>query len=95
VWPAFLLVQAGLFAMLATRFWQRGAETILAGDYPLPLLTPPVPLAPMTITAPATHFPADSLPDPEPAVPSLAEPDPGVFHHDVLPQQPPEPDNKP
>ncbi len=36
VWPAFLLVQAGLFVSLATRFWQRGAETILAGDYLLP-----------------------------------------------------------
>ncbi len=24
----------------------------------------------------------DPLPNPEPAVPSLAEPDPGVFHHE-------------
>jgi hypothetical protein len=88
VWPAFLLLQAGLFAMLATRFWQRGAETILASDYPLPLLTTPVPLTP--VTAPAMHFPTDPLPDPEPAAPSLAEPDPGVFHHEVA--QAPEPD---
>jgi ubiquinone/menaquinone biosynthesis C-methylase UbiE len=28
-----------------------------------------------------THAVADPLPDPEPAVPSLPEPDPGVFHH--------------
>jgi hypothetical protein len=26
---------------------------------------------------------ADPVPDPEPASPSLPEPDPGVFHHDV------------
>lgn len=32
---------------------------------------------------PAPHLPADALPDPEPAVPSLSEPDPGVFHHDI------------
>jgi hypothetical protein len=35
--PMFLLAQAGLLLMLATRFWQRGAETILALDFPLPL----------------------------------------------------------
>jgi hypothetical protein len=86
MWPAFVLLQAGLLAMLATRFWQRGAETILANDNPLPLLTPPLPVAPVA------HFSTDPLPDPEPAVPSLAEPDPGVFHHDVA--QAPEPDDK-
>lgn len=36
-WPMFLLAQVGLFVMLLTRFWQRGAETILAEDNPLPL----------------------------------------------------------
>ena len=36
VWPAFLLMQAGLLVSLAARFWQRGAETILAGDSLLP-----------------------------------------------------------
>ena len=35
IWPTFLLAQAGLLAMMATRFWQRGAETIIALDYPL------------------------------------------------------------
>ncbi len=34
-WPMFLLAQTGLFLMLLTRLWQRGAETILAEDYPL------------------------------------------------------------
>ncbi len=38
VWPMFLLAQLGLFLMLLTRFWQRGAETILALDNPIPAL---------------------------------------------------------
>ena len=82
VWPAFLLLQAGLFAMLATRLWQRGAETILAEDFPI--LLPMVP-APPTRLAQDTSFRGDAQPDPEPAAPSLPEPDPGVFHHDVTP----------
>lgn len=40
-WPMFLLAQVGLFLMLLTRFWQRGAETILAEDNPLALPTAP------------------------------------------------------
>jgi hypothetical protein len=36
VWPVFLLAQLGLFLMLLTRFWQRGAETILVLDNPIP-----------------------------------------------------------
>jgi hypothetical protein len=36
VWPMFLLAQLGLFLMLLTRFWQRGAETILVLDNPIP-----------------------------------------------------------
>jgi hypothetical protein len=81
VWPAFLLLQAGLFATLATRLWQRGAETILAEDFPIPV--------PVNPDAPAayTHFPAD----PQPAAPSLPEPDPGVFHHESPPPPPPDP----
>jgi len=34
---------------------------------------------------PAPHLPLDPLPDPEPAVPSLDGPDPGVFHHEPKP----------
>jgi hypothetical protein len=37
VWPMFLLAQTGLFVSLLTRFWQRGAETILALDNPIPI----------------------------------------------------------
>jgi hypothetical protein len=36
MWPAFLLAQLGLFLMMLTRFWQRGAETVLALNAPLP-----------------------------------------------------------
>jgi len=35
VWPMFLLAQIGLFVSLLTRFWQRGAETILVLDNPI------------------------------------------------------------
>jgi hypothetical protein len=84
VWPMFLLAQAGLFVMLATRFWQRGAETMLASDFPIPHLTPTAfPEQPPAMPPPPPlRLPGDAQPDPEPAVPSLPEPDPGVFHHD-------------
>ncbi|HMF62501.1 MAG TPA: hypothetical protein VK608_00300 [Edaphobacter sp.] len=36
VWPLFLFAQAGLFLMLFTRFWQRGAETSLVLQNPIP-----------------------------------------------------------
>ncbi|HWY99755.1 MAG TPA: hypothetical protein VNX17_01670 [Edaphobacter sp.] len=47
VWPTFLLAQLGLFLMLLTRFWQRGAETSLALQNPIPSpsLPPPVHVA--------------------------------------------------
>jgi hypothetical protein len=40
VWPAFLLIQLGVFVSILTRYWQRGAETILVADYPMPGATP-------------------------------------------------------
>src|SRR3984893_350897 len=47
VWPTFLLAQFGLFLMLLTRFWQRGAETSLALQNPIPSpsLPPILPVA--------------------------------------------------
>jgi len=80
VWPVFLLAQAGLFCMMLTRFWQRGAETILAADNPL--LSPPYYTDP-TIPIPTIPYTPDPQPNPEPAAPSLPEPDPGVFHHET------------
>jgi hypothetical protein len=142
VWPMFLVAQLGLFLMLFTRFWQRGAEASLVLQHPiLPNESTPVaydkrttvpPIAPVSppavptedphpqdyprhvemiynpdpltplypaplsaddpiapLTPPEPHPPAatpDPIPNPEPATPSLDEPDPGVFHHD--PQKP-------
>jgi hypothetical protein len=99
VWPTFLLAQLGLFLMLLTRFWQRGAETSLSLQNPLlsPSLPPIRPvsgtvdptdplhpsrrirLAPEPHAVPPTPEP---ISNPEPAPPSLDEPDPGVFHHE-------------
>ena len=143
VWPMFLVAQLGLFLMLFTRFWQRGAEASLVLQHPIlpdestpmaydkrptspPVVAPvsppavptedlhrqdyprhvemiynPDPLTPLypaplsaddpiaPLTPPEPHPPAttpDPIPNPEPATPSLDEPDPGVFHHD--PQKP-------
>ena len=109
VWPTFLLAQLGLFLMLLTRFWQRGAETSLSLQNPiLPPSLPPlrtvsgtvdptdplhpsrrIRLAPEPHAVPPTPEP---ISNPEPAPPSLDEPDPGVFHHE--PTKPPtEPPN--
>jgi len=105
VWPTFLLGQLGLFLMLFTRFWQRGAETSLALQNPIPSpsLPPILPIAgvvdpmdplhpsrriqlsPEHHAKPSTYEP---ISDPEPAPPSLDEPDPGVFHHN--PTKPPQ-----
>jgi hypothetical protein len=97
VWPMFLVAQAGLFLMLFTRFWQRGAEVslilqnpipphpALADSYPAtyrPTTAPPPPPPP----EPTSILSPDPIPNPEPASPSLDQPDPGVFHHD--PQKP-------
>lgn len=98
VWPGFLVIQAGIFLSLLTRYWQRGAETQLASDYPLGpgvLLELGVELQPScaayglarvqpttTRRVQAVDWPAaplDAQSDPEPAAPSLEEPDPGVF----------------
>ena len=137
VWPMFLVAQAGLFAMLFLRFWQRGAEVSLVLQNPIspaserpvrrdpsPYISPippspPPPSAPVSRSddhphhvemiystdpltplypaplsqdepplAPASELPIaspDPIPNPEPASPSLDEPDPGVFRHDPRP----------
>lgn len=103
IWPMFLVSQAGLFVMLFTRFWQRCAEVSLALQNPIPPNPafvesypttgesyPPTytVLAPLVIPPePVTIPQPDPIPNPEPASPSLDQPDPGVFHHD--PQKPP------
>jgi hypothetical protein len=92
-WPLILLSQAGLFVMMATRFWQRAAETVLVIDNPLALPAVQQVMEPTGLKlmndddAETTHFAGDAQADPEPAAPSLPEPDPGVFHHE--PSSPP------
>jgi hypothetical protein len=104
VWPTFLLAQLGLFLLLFTRFWQRGAETSLALQNPiftpaslpiLPVVGKVNPVAPLHPNHPvpahqisSSGQPLDPIPNPEPASPSLDVPDPGVFHHN--PAKPPQ-----
>jgi hypothetical protein len=59
MWPMFLLAQLGLFPMLLTRFWQRGAETVLVLDNPIPVMIVAVPAA-IVAEAPVVE------PEPEP-----------------------------
>ncbi len=97
VWPTFLLAQLGLFLMLFTRFWQRGAETSLALQNPIAVRAPTLPVANVVSSTPNPIAPVptrlnltpelhprtpEPIANPEPAPPSLDEPDPGVFHHD-------------
>ena len=99
VLPMFLLTQLGLFVMLFTRFWQRGVETSLALQNPIPnpSLLPILPIAgpvdpidplhphhriQLTPEPQITPTINEPISNPEPATPSLDEPDPGVFHHD-------------
>ena len=59
VWPMFLLAQLGLFLMLLMRFWQRGAETVLALDNPIPMPVALPTAAPATeVEVPETELPA-------------------------------------
>ncbi len=96
VWPTFLIAQFGLFFMLFTRFWQRGAETSLALQNPIAnptIADAPAPLHPnrraQLAPEPPVHTPTlEPISDPEPASPSLDGPDPGVFHHN--PTRPPQ-----
>jgi SAM-dependent methyltransferase len=62
-----------LTGLLTTQLWVYSPTAI--AEY-----TPCMHLPPQR---PKTPFPPDPVPDPEPSSPSLAEPDPGVFHHDV------------
>ena len=99
VWPMFLLAQTGLFLMLATRFWQRGAETTLSLNFPIletPYSRPSfVPRTPLSII-PEPDLPqhhervTDPIPPPEPASPSLEGPDTGIYHPETKTQPPPE-----
>lgn len=81
VWPTFLLAQMGLFLLLLSRFWQRGAETSLVLQYPLLSATvlvvdPVVPVVSevVVVETPVVIEPADLPPVSE----LTAEPLPGT-----------------
>jgi hypothetical protein len=78
VWPMFLLAQLGLFLMLLTRFWQRGAEACLALENRIHV---------PAVVASATIVPEEPLVEPAPthgeeqevqAVPDIAVPEPST-----------------
>lgn len=87
VWPAFLVMQIALLFDLFTRFWQRGAETILAQNHPLPF-TPVAATRPLFTTTghatpPPTHLQTPSepiVPFHPPTEPDALSPNP-TFHH--------------
>ena len=79
VWPAFVVMQLAILFDLFTRFWQRGAETILAQNHPLPFApvvaqrpayattrTAPPSVATRVETAPDRATPIFPSPEPEP-----------------------------
>ena len=69
-------------ALTAVGFAQVGRHESLGGLLTSEVweYTPSMQLPPQR---PKTPHPLDPVPDPEPASPSLPEPDPGVFHHDT------------
>lgn len=67
--------QLSFGGILVTELWHYTSAA-------LPAYTPCMHLPPQK---PKTTRTPDPVPDPEPASPSLPEPDPGVFHHEVLP----------
>ena len=83
VWPMFLVAQAGLFLMLFTRFWQRGAEASLVLQHPI-LPDPGAPNAyeirtsspPMPPVPPPPSPSVDPLPIDRPHIEMIYNPDP-------------------
>jgi len=85
-WPIFLLAQRGLFLMLLTRFWQRGAETVLALDNPIVVPVPVIP-APVVPEAPLTEPAPEPGEEPEAqASADVAEPEQEL---PAAPEEPP------
>lgn len=76
VWPAFAMMQLGLFFNLFTRFWQRGVETVLAQNHPLPF-TPSASVRPVfTTSAPTPAAPFSTTETPVAPVHPVITPEP-------------------
>ncbi len=80
VLPIFLLTQLGLLVSLLTRFWQRGAETVLARENRLPRVASGEMYSQEEAAWARAGEASDAQSDPEPSVPSLEKPDASVFH---------------
>ena len=91
VWPTVVLAQLGLFLLLFTRFWQRGAETSLALQNPLfrPSTLPILPIVGKVNPIDPLH---SNHPIPPPApIPAHETPQPSQ-HLDPIPNpEPPSP----
>jgi hypothetical protein len=102
VWPLFLVAQLGLFLMLFTRFWQRGAEASLVLQHPIfpqdtgPAVKRDMPLSSPPISqTPASDHPhhVEMIYNPDPLTPlypaPLSSDDPLVAHTAPRPETPP------
>lgn len=85
VWPMFLLAQLGLFLMLLTRFWQRGAETVLVLENPIVV---PVQVTPAAIVPEAPS--AESMPTPSEEPEGKTAPESAAPESSEEPPAPPE-----
>jgi hypothetical protein len=97
VWPMFLVAQLGLFLMLLTRFWQRGAETILALDNPIPaspviVAEPVLPQELLPDTPAVDSAPAEVENDEVPGTPNLGTPNQDTPNQDTPNQDTPNSD---
>jgi hypothetical protein len=86
VWPMFLVAQLGLFAMLLTRFWQRGAETVLVLENPILV---PVPVVPPPIVPEAQPLESEVGEKQEVDAPARSEATESSSEPSAAPEEPP------
>ncbi len=91
VWPAFLVMQLAILFDLFTRFWQRGAETVLAQNHPLPFAPVASTQSAFTTAVPAPPAPPTHLHTP----PGPITPRHPATHPEPLAADPPLPPDIP
>ncbi len=91
VWPAFVVMQLAILFDLFTRFWQRGAETMLAQNHPLPFA--PIAQRPAFATTraapPSAATRVETAPDRTTPVFPLTEPGPLTTDAELRSTDPP------